>query len=142
MEQIPSLRAIPNLVVLRPGDGQETSGAYRVALGRRHAPTALLLSRQKLTAHLKGSSQDGVARGAYVLCQHSAGKGGVGGGVQGGEGNGVEGEGLEVVLLSSGSELVLCQEAAEKLQEKGIRYELEKHTTAGLRVVLPYELWF
>jgi len=62
-----------------------------------------------------------------VTCRHDAGEGAVG--ACRGEGNGVEGEGVEVVLLSSGAEVVLCQEASEKLREKGIRYELSKHCT-------------
>ncbi|GJP64052.1 hypothetical protein CLOP_g21084 [Closterium sp. NIES-67] len=100
VEHLPSLRAIPNLHVIRPGNATETAGAYVAAVRRSVGPTAILLSRQKLTAQLEGSSREGVLRG---------GGGGGGGG------------GLDLILIASGSELVLCQEAAEKLRLEGYR---------------------
>jgi len=66
VETLMMLRAIPNLLVLRPADGNETSGAYAVALEKRHSPSVLALSRQ-VVPNLKGSSVDGVFKGAYVL---------------------------------------------------------------------------
>ncbi|CAI5461626.1 unnamed protein product [Closterium sp. Yama58-4] len=110
VEHLPSLRAIPNLHVIRPGDATETAGAYVAAIRRSVGPTAILLSRQKLTAQLRGSCREGVLKGGYVL------GGGEGGGEEGGEGG--EG-GLDLILIGSGSELVLCQEAAEKLRQEG-----------------------
>ncbi|MEL6136103.1 MAG: transketolase, partial [Cyanobacteria bacterium J06628_6] len=66
VETIASLRAIPNLTVIRPADGNETSGAYKVAIASRKTPTLMAFSRQGLP-QLTGSSIDGVAKGAYVL---------------------------------------------------------------------------
>jgi transketolase len=70
IEQISSLRLIPNLAVLRPADARETVEAWRAALKRRHAPTALVLTRQALPV-LDGAgcgAAEGVSRGAYILC--------------------------------------------------------------------------
>ena len=69
VEHLPSLRAIPNLIVLRPGDANETAGAYLAALTRSVGPSAIVLSRQKLTAVLHGSHRDAVLRGGYVLSE-------------------------------------------------------------------------
>ena len=99
IEQILSLRAIPDLVVIRPADGNETSGAYQVALQRRHAPTLLALSRQNLP-NLEGSTIDNTAKGAYVLSG----------------GNIPE---IELILIGTGSEVQLCVEAAEILRSQG-----------------------
>ncbi|CAI5535429.1 unnamed protein product [Closterium sp. Naga37s-1] len=110
VEHLPSLRAIPNLHVIRPGDATETAGAYVAAIRRSVGPTAILLSRQKLTAQLRGSCREGVLRGGYVL--------GGEGREEEEEGEGGEG-GLDLILIGSGSELVLCQEAAEKLRQEG-----------------------
>ncbi len=66
VEHVASLRAIPNLLVMRPGDGTETSGAYKVAVSETKRPTLLALSRQNLP-NLAGTSLDGVAKGAYVI---------------------------------------------------------------------------
>ncbi|CAI7840249.1 unnamed protein product, partial [Closterium sp. NIES-53] len=124
VEHLPSLRAIPNLHVIRPGDATETAGAYVAAIRRSVGPTAILLSRQKLTAQLRGSCREGVLRGGYVLGGgQGEGEEGVGGGEDGVE-RGDEGEGggsgrLDLILIGSGSELVLCQEATEKLRQEG-----------------------
>ncbi|MFM7219649.1 MAG: transketolase, partial [Nodosilinea sp.] len=66
VETIASLRAIPNLIVLRPADGTETSAAYKVAVEHRQTPTLIALSRQNLP-NLPGASIEGVAKGAYVV---------------------------------------------------------------------------
>ncbi|MDX2214043.1 MAG: transketolase [Oculatellaceae cyanobacterium bins.114] len=98
VETIASLRAIPNLIVLRPADGTETSGAYKVAIENRHRPTLLALSRQNLP-NLPTSSIEGVTKGAYVL--------------SGGEGT------PDLILIGTGSEVSLCVKAAEQLTSEG-----------------------
>jgi transketolase len=100
VETIPSLRAIPNLTVIRPGDGNETSGAYKVAIENaiQHRPTLLALSRQNLP-QLAGTTIDNVAKGGYIL--------------SGGEGT------PDIILISTGSELHLVAQAAEKLRAEG-----------------------
>ncbi len=102
VEQMPSLRAIPGLVVIRPADANETVAAWEVALQRR-GPVALALSRQKLPvldlSHV--GDGEGVARGAYVLA-------------------GGELDRPDLLLLASGSEVHLILEAASELRERGI----------------------
>jgi transketolase len=100
IETLASLRAIPNLVVIRPADGNETSGAYKVAIqaASENRPTLMAFSRQNLP-HLAGSSIDGVAKGAYIL--------------SGGEGT------PDIILIGTGGETYLCVEAAEKLRAEG-----------------------
>ena len=94
-----SLRAIPNLRVLRPADGNETAQAWQQALERRDGPTALILSRQDLP-HLQ--VPDGaVSRGAYVHTDADDG-------------------GAKLLLLATGSEVSLCLEARERLEAEGI----------------------
>lgn len=101
VEQLVGLRAIPGMHVLRPADGTEVAGAYKVALERRHGPTVLSLSRQKVEANLEGTSVEGVLKGGYVVSDNS-------------------GEGLpELILIGTGSELAICEKAAENLREEG-----------------------
>ena len=97
VETIASLRAIPNLYVIRPADGNETSGAYKVAIASRKTPTLMAFSRQGLP-QLAGSSIDGVAKGAYILSDD---------------------DGAELILIGSGSEVKLCVDAAEQLRSEG-----------------------
>ncbi|HEY9880233.1 MAG TPA: transketolase [Leptolyngbyaceae cyanobacterium] len=98
VETIASLRVIPNLVVIRPADGNETSGAYKVAVENRKVPTLLALSRQNLP-QLEGSSIDAVAKGAYILS---------------------DSEGTpDIILIGTGSEVFLCVEAATQLRAEG-----------------------
>jgi len=102
--QLASLRAVPDLVVLRPADANETVAAWRVAIERQHAPTALSLTRQKVPV-LEGSAEkaaDGVRRGAYVLADPA------------------DGAEPELLLLATGSEVWVIKEAQEKLAEEGI----------------------
>ena len=96
-EHITSLRAIPNLVVIRPADGNETVQAWKVALERRDGPTALILSRQALP--FVAPADNSLARGAYVLA---------------------DGDKPRVVLVASGSEVSLALAARQKLAEQGI----------------------
>ncbi|PSB57972.1 transketolase, partial [filamentous cyanobacterium CCP1] len=100
VETIASLRAIPNLTVLRPADGTETSGAYKVAIqnANQHRPTLLALSRQGLP-NLAGSSIEGVEKGAYAV---------------------VDCDGTpDLILIGTGSEVNLCVQAAEQLTGEG-----------------------
>ena len=100
IEVVASLRAIPNLTVIRPADGNETSGAYKVAIAKakENAPTLLALTRQGVP-NLAGSAVDKVALGAYTL---------------------VDCDGTpDLILMGTGSEVQLCVEAAEKLTASG-----------------------
>ena len=98
IETIPSLRAMPNMMVFRPGDGNETSGAYKVAIENRKRPSSLCLSRQGM-ANQQNSSVDKVALGGYVLeeCDGTP----------------------ELILIGTGTELDLCVQAAKKLTTEG-----------------------
>ena len=100
IEHVASLRMIPNLNVFRPADGNETSGAYKVAVESHKTPTLLALSRQNLP-NLEGSSIENTAKGAYVLSC------------------GFAPEELDLILIGTGSEVALCVEAANKLKAEG-----------------------
>ena len=104
LEQLSSLRAIPGLVLLRPGDANEVVEAYRYIMQLRHQPAALVLSRQPLATldRSKYAPASGVARGAYVLADAP-------------EAN------PEVILIATGSEVSLAVEAHERLMAEGIR---------------------
>jgi transketolase len=103
VEHLASLRAIPGLVTLRPGDANEVIEAYRYIMQLRHQPAVLVLSRQPLPTldRKKYAPASGVARGAYVLGDPSRGN-------------------PEVILIASGSEVSLAVEAHEKLVAEGI----------------------
>jgi transketolase len=104
VEQLISLRAIPGLVVLRPGDANEVVEAYRHILQLRHQPAVIALSRQALPTfdRSKYASAAGVARGAYVMAEAPGGP-------------------PEIILIASGSEVSLVIEAHETLVAEGIR---------------------
>ena len=104
VEQLLSLRAIPGLVVLRPGDANEVVEAYRHIVQLRHQPAVLALSRQPLPTldRSKYAPASGVARGAYVLGDPPGGN-------------------PEVILIASGSELSLAVGAHERLLAEGVR---------------------
>jgi transketolase len=104
IEQLSALRAIPNLLVVRPADASETAEAWRLALTHAGGPVALVLTRQKLGLIDRSTygAADGLARGAYTLAAP------VGGGKP------------EAVLVSSGSEVSLALAAHQKLAEQGI----------------------
>jgi transketolase len=104
VEQLVSLRAIPGLVVLRPGDANEVVEAYRYILQLRHEPAVLALSRQPLPTfdRSKYASAAGVARGAYVMADARGGS-------------------PEIILIASGSEVSLVVDAHEALASRGIR---------------------
>jgi transketolase len=129
VEQLVSLRAIPGLVVLRPGDANEVVEAYRYIIQLRHQPAVLALSRQPLPTfdRTKYAPASGVARGAYVLADPPAGK-------------------PDVILIASGSEVSLVVAAHEALSAEGIRsrvvsmpsWDLFEHQTREYREsVLP-----
>ena len=95
IEQLTSLRIIPNLVVIRPADANETAQAWKVAIERRNGPTVLALTRQNLPT-LESSAQ--VEKGAYVLKDFGS---------------------PEMILMASGSEVSLVLDAAQKLADEG-----------------------
>jgi transketolase len=100
IETLASLRAIPNLTVIRPADGNETSGAYKIAIERakQNAPSLLAFTRQNVP-NLAGTSIEGVAKGGYTV---------------------VDSDGTpELILIGTGSELSLAVAAAEKLKAEG-----------------------
>ena len=100
IEQLPALRAMPNLDVVRPADGNETAQAWKLALSRRHGPTALLLSRQNVPTLTTPEQAQGVQRGGYVLSDPPGTP--------------------QVVLVSSGTELQLAVKAQAQLATEGI----------------------
>jgi transketolase len=103
VEHLASLRAMPNLCVIRPADATETAYAWKAAITRTKGPTMLVLSRQNLPIfdRNKLASAEGVLKGAYILSREKADK-------------------PEIILISTGSEVSLILEAQEKLQEKNI----------------------
>ena len=104
IEQLTTLRAIPNLTLIRPADATETAEAWRVAIAHQDGPTALVFTRQKLgfIDREKYAPAAGVVLGGYTLADASGGK-------------------PQVVLMSSGSEVGLIVAAHEKLTAAGIR---------------------
>ena len=103
VEQLAALRAIPNLIVIRPGDANETAVAWRVAVETRDRPVVLVLSRQDLPTldRSRYAPADGLRRGAYVLSDAAEGK-------------------PALILIASGSEVGLIVAAAQRLQAQGI----------------------
>jgi transketolase len=104
VEQLISLRAIPGLITLRPGDANEVVEAYRFIMQLRHQPAVLALSRQPLPTldRSKYAPASGVSQGAYVLADAPGGN-------------------PEVIIIASCSEVSLAVEAHEKLLSEGIR---------------------
>ncbi len=99
IEQMMSLRNLPNFVLFRPADAKETSAAYAFALAQTKTPVAILLSRQPLTVEASTSTHDTI-KGAYVVCK--------------------EQDHLDVVIVATGSEVGLAIEVTKVLQSKGI----------------------
>ena len=104
VEQLASLRAIPNLTVIRPADANETVVAWRVALEQRSGPVALILSRQSLPILDRSSlaPAEELVRGAYVLAEAEGGQ-------------------PDIILIATGSEVHLALAARERLAERGVR---------------------
>jgi transketolase len=103
IEQLASLRAMPNLIVLRPGDANEVTEAWKIIARLQHQPAALVLTRQPLPTfdRTKYAPASGAAKGAYVLADAPGGK-------------------PDVILMGTGSEVSLCIDAYEKLKTEGI----------------------
>jgi transketolase len=131
VEQLMGLRTVPGLVTIRPADATETVAAWKVALGRREGPTALVLSRQKLPVldRTALAPVSGVERGGYILWQAP--------------------ENPEVIIIATGSEVHIALEAARLLEEKGVGARLvsmpswelfEAQPEAYRSQVLPHDL--
>ncbi len=104
VEQLASLRAVPGLNVIRPGDANEVAEAWRVTMEADHLPTALVLTRQNVPVidRSRYASADGLRRGGYVL-----------GDADGGD--------PELILIATGSEVALAVAAHEQLAGEGVR---------------------
>ncbi|MBR5626652.1 MAG: transketolase, partial [Thermoguttaceae bacterium] len=103
VEQLASIRAIPNVAVFRPADANEVSQVYRSALRLKKTPSVLVLTRQNLPTldRTKYASTEGASRGAYILADTADGN-------------------PEVILIGTGSEVGLCLAAFDQLTEEGI----------------------
>jgi transketolase len=110
VEHLAALRAIPHLFVIRPADAHEVREAWRIAILRRHAPTALALTRQKLPLIDRQvyASAEGLRRGAYILAEAY------------GTGSGSDRVTPQLILIATGSEVSLALEAREALQKEGV----------------------
>jgi transketolase len=106
VEQIASLRAIPDLVVIRPGDANEVVEAWRIAIERTYGPTLMAFTRQKVPIldRTKYATASGLRKGAYILADL--------------------GENPEIILMATGSEVSLIVEAGEKLFADGVSVRL------------------
>jgi transketolase len=104
IEQLAALRAMPNILVLRPGDANEVVEAWKLAISHIHGPTALVLSRQPMPTfdRTKFAAASGVAKGAYVLSDAPGGK-------------------PDLILMGTGTELSLCVAAQVKLAAEGVK---------------------
>ncbi|MBK9707544.1 MAG: transketolase [Acidobacteria bacterium] len=103
VEHLMGMRALPNLVLLRPADANETAVAWRVALENQHGPTAIALSRQKLPVfdRTRYASAENVIKGAYVMSESPTGK-------------------IDAIIIATGSEVSIAIEAQDKLTAEGI----------------------
>jgi transketolase len=104
VEQLAAFRAMPNMLVIRPGDANEVTEAYKVIMQHTHGPSTLVLSRQAVPTldRTKYAPASGVAKGAYVLADAEGGK-------------------PEVILMATGTELQHCVAAHEQLKTQGIK---------------------
>ncbi|MGA9305504.1 MAG: transketolase [Candidatus Sulfotelmatobacter sp.] len=129
IEQLAGLRAMPNLIVLRPADANEVTEAWKIIAKLQHEPVALVLTRQAVPTfdRTKYAPASGTARGAYVLADAPDGK-------------------PDVILMATGSEVSLCVEAYERLKEEGVAARVvsmpsweifEQQDTAYKESVLP-----
>lgn len=107
VEHMAALRAMPNLVVIRPADANEVREAWKVAIKRRNAPTLLALSRQAVPTldRSQMAAEEGLQRGAYVLADLGDTK-------------------PEIILMASGSEVSLIVEVGQRLAESGVSIRL------------------
>ncbi len=104
IEQLASLRAMPGLILIRPGDANEVVEAWKIAVQSRKEPVALVLTRQALPTldRSKFAPASGVQKGAYVLADAPGGK-------------------PDVILMATGSEVPLCVSAYEQLSKEGVK---------------------
>jgi transketolase len=102
IEQLPNLRAVPNLTVIRPGDANETLEAWKATIANQQGPTALVLTRQGLPTldRTQYGAAEGLHQGGYVLSKE-------------------QGE-LQTIIIASGSEVTLALEAQQQLQQEGV----------------------
>jgi len=132
IEQLPALRIIPGVTVIRPADGNETNAAWRFAMENQEGPVALILTRQNLPqlAGTLDKANDGVTKGAYVLSEAAGGK-------------------PQAILIATGSEVQLAIKSQQALAELGINvrvvsmpsWELfEKQSDAYKESVLPADI--
>ncbi|HMD90572.1 MAG TPA: transketolase [Anaerolineaceae bacterium] len=107
VEQLAALRAIPNLVVIRPGDANEVREAWKVAISRRNGPTLLALTRQNIPTldRSKFAPSSGLAKGAYIIANLGEGK-------------------PQIILMASGSELSLVVDAGYRLVQEGVNVRI------------------
>lgn len=105
VEQLAALRTIPNMTVIRPADANETAEAWRAALKNTSGPTALALTRQNLPTYdraaLSLGAASGVAQGGYIFYEHAP-------------------DGLDIILIATGSEVDIIYQAAQTLAGEGI----------------------
>lgn len=103
VEHLASLRAMPNLTIIRPADANETAYAWRAAIKRKNGPTMLVLSRQKIPIFDRNQfgSATGVLNGAYIISKE-------------------KGEKPDVILLASGSEVDIILQAQQELLKEGV----------------------
>jgi transketolase len=131
VEHFLALRAIPDLLFIRPADANETVWAWQVAIKNRHRPTALALTRQAVPTldRSKYASAEGLARGAYVLNEHTEAS-----------------RQPDLILIATGSEVQLIVSAGRALEAKGVKARLvsmpcwelfEEQTAAYRESVLP-----
>jgi transketolase len=132
IEQLASLRAMPGMITMRPGDANEVVEAWKVILQLKHEPVSLVLSRQAMPTYdrSKYAAASGVAKGGYVLADAKDGN-------------------PQVILIGTGSELSLCVAAYEQLTADGVRARVvsmpstdifDKQDDAYKKSVLPPEV--
>ena len=104
IEQLAAFRAMPNMLVFRPGDANEVTESYKIAMRQTHRPSTLVFSRQAIPTldRTKFASASGTAKGAYVVADADGGK-------------------PDVILMATGTELQHCMAAWEKLKAEGIK---------------------
>ena len=104
IEQVASLRAIPGLITLRPGDANEVLEAWKIIMKSQHEPICLILTREDLPTldRTKYKSAEGVTKGAYIVADAPGGK-------------------PDVIIMASGSTLYLCVQAYEQLTKEGVK---------------------
>ena len=104
IEQLAAFRAMPNMLVFRPGDANEVTESYKIAMRQTHRPSTLVFSRQAIPTldRTKFASASGAAKGAYVVADADGGK-------------------PDVILMATGTELQHCMAAWERLKAEGIK---------------------